>query len=396
MAALDDDAGVADEDAGCEQRQLPVRATTFARGERARRMRVVSQPSSLTVAALNPFTRTLDGLAPPLRATLIEQTRALFAKASLSTRDLIDPEARIPLSVAAEILHIAEAATGPGLGLRAAEGAIVGDLGIFELVARTCNTLGEAIAAACHYRPLMYDGAELKLVLQDDCAHLRYRLLDPIASPITFVEFALTACVIASRHALGFDGLPREVCFTHDEPSYAGEYARIFRAPVRFRAAHNEIVFGRRALDFPLSSADPMMHAVLRRYADRLLDLLPTSLPWSRKVERLLRERMDARRPAFDDLPSALHMSERTLRRKLNEEGVHLRELVEQTRREQACRYLASSNLSVSEVAYRVGFSHPPAFHRAFRRWHGVSPLEYRRASAKSPVYAYFAPSDDT
>ena len=85
-------------------------------------------------------------------------------------------------------------------------------------------------------------------------------------------------------------------------------------------------------------------------------------------------------------------MSERTLRRRLTQEGVQLRELIEQTRREQACRYLASSSLSVSEIAYRLGFSHPPAFHRAFRRWLGVSPLQYRREHAASPVYRYFAP----
>ena len=84
-------------------------------------------------------------------------------------------------------------------------------------------------------------------------------------------------------------------------------------------------------------------------------------------------------------------MSERTLRRRLTREGVQLRELVEQTRREQACRYLTTSNLSVSEIAYRLGFAHPPAFHRAFRRWLGVSPLQYRREHAASRVYRYFA-----
>jgi AraC-like DNA-binding protein len=104
---------------------------------------------------------------------------------------------------------------------------------------------------------------------------------------------------------------------------------------------------------------------------------------------------MDARQPAEGDLASALHLSERTLRRKLNEEGVQLRALVEQTRREQACRYLASSKLSVSEIAYRLGFAHPPAFHRAFRRWLKVSPLEYRREHSNSPVYHYFTPPED-
>lgn len=328
-----------------------------------------------------------------MRAALVERTEALLVRAQLSTLDLIDPEARIPLSVASEVLVLAEQATGPGLGLRAAEGAAVGDLGIFEFVARTCRTLGEAIETACHYRSLMYDGAELRLVHEADSAKLRYRLDDRAhgnhASRTTFVEFALAACVVASRHALGFEGAPREVRFRHAEPAYADLYARIFRAPVHFRRTHDEIVFGKRALDFELASADPAAHAIFKRYADRLLDMLPTSLPVTRSVQRLVRERMDARHPDLEDLPSALHMSERTLRRKLTQEGSQLRALVEQTRREQACRYLASSSLSVSEIAYRLGFAHPPAFHRAFRRWLGESPLSYRRDRAMSATYRY-------
>lgn len=334
--------------------------------------------------------RQLHALAPDVRAALVERAQAILARAQLSTLDLIDPEARIPLSVASEVLALAESSGEPGLGLRAAEGLRVGDLGIFEFVGRTCNTLGEAIETACHYRSLMYDGADLQLIHEPDCAKIRYRLHDPIASRTSFVEFALAACVVATRRALGFDGSPREVRFTHDEPAHAALYAQIFRAPVCFAAEHDEIVFGRRALDFPLASADPPAHLIFRRYAERLLEQLPTSLPMTRTVQRLLRERMDARHPAFDDIHTALHLSERTLRRKLEHEGVQLRELVEKTRREQACRYLASSSLSVSEVAYRVGFAHPPAFHRAFRRWLGKSPLDYRREHAASPVYRYF------
>jgi hypothetical protein len=201
----------------------------------------VPNQASLTVAALNPFARQWNGLSRDLRASLIERTTALLAHANLSTLDLIDPEARIPLRTASELLALAEAVTGPGLGLRAAEGLMVGDLGVFEYVARTCATLGGAIETACRYRSLMYDGAELTLVLESDCAKLRYRLSDQVANPITFVEFALTACVVASRHALGFEGAPREVRFSHAEPAYAAEYARIFRAPVHFRATVRSI-----------------------------------------------------------------------------------------------------------------------------------------------------------
>jgi AraC-like DNA-binding protein len=351
----------------------------------------VTHPSSLTVAALNPFIRQLATLPANQRAAFTDRSAQLLGRAELSTLDLIDPEARIPLQLASELLLLAEESTAPGIGLRAAEQLQVGDLGVFEFVARTCRTLRDAIESACHYRPLMYDGAELKLVLESDRAKVRYRLHDRIASPITFVEFALTACIVACRHALGFEAAPREVRFTHAEPVYAAEYARIFRAPVLFGATHNEIIFGRRALDFPLLSHDPITHAIFKRYADRLLDMLPSSLPVTRSVQQLIRKRMDARNPRFDGLASALNMSERTLRRKLEDEGTQLRTLVEQTRRDQACHYLAHEKLSVSEIAYRLGFAHPPAFHRAFKRWMKVSPLQYRRDHVVSAAYRYFA-----
>jgi len=262
---------------------------------------------------------------------------------------------------------------------------------VFEYVARTCKTLGEAIETACHYRTLMYDGAELKLIVESDRAKLRYRLQDRVSNPVTFVEFALTACVVASRHALGFDGAPREVAVHARGAELCGRTRAHLSGAGAVRATHNEVIFGRRALDFPLASADASMHAIFKRYADRLLTMMPTALPLTRRVQALLRDRMDARESAVDDLPDAMHMSERTLRRKLTQEGVvQLRSLVEQTRREQACRYLASSGLSVSEIAHRLGFAHPPAFHRAFRRWLKVSPLQYRRDHAVSPVYQYF------
>jgi acyl-CoA synthetase (AMP-forming)/AMP-acid ligase II len=93
-------------------------------------------------------------------------------------------------------------------------------------------------------------------------------------------------------------------------------------------------------------------------------------------------------------VPTALKLMMRAVPRPRERYDVQLRTLIEETRIEQACRYLTSSSLSVSEIAYRLGFAHPPAFHRAFRRSLGDSPLHYRRTHAQSSVYRYFAPDD--
>jgi YesN/AraC family two-component response regulator len=100
----------------------------------------------------------------------------------------------------------------------------------------------------------------------------------------------------------------------------------------------------------------------------------------TRRLERLLEEELCGGNPTLEHLAARLHMSPRTLHRRLGEEGTGFRQVLAQLRRELAARHLHDARLAISEIAFLLGFSEVSAFHRAFRRWTGWRPLAYRRS----------------
>jgi AraC-like DNA-binding protein len=166
----------------------------------------------------------------------------------------------------------------------------------------------------------------------------------------------------------------------HEKATDAAEYARVFRAPVRLGAEHNAVVFRRELLDAPAHHPNPSLLSSFHRNADRLLNDLERGDTFVGKVRRLLIERLEDGL-AITETARRLHVSEATLRRRLAEElaeeGTTYRHVVDTVRKELALSYL-EGRLQPTEVGYRVGFANSGAFGRAFRRWTGTSPMEYR------------------
>jgi AraC-like DNA-binding protein len=119
---------------------------------------------------------------------------------------------------------------------------------------------------------------------------------------------------------------------------------------------------------------------VLRKYADVLLAELPKAESLTERVRALITEQLVAGEPSAERIARALHMSRRTLARKLDQEGTSFKDLLEGTRRHLALRYVGGHDLGMTEIAFLLGFSQAAPFHRAFKRWTGQTPLEYRRA----------------
>ncbi|MDX1486779.1 MAG: helix-turn-helix transcriptional regulator, partial [Acidiferrobacterales bacterium] len=148
-------------------------------------------------------------------------------------------------------------------------------------------------------------------------------------------------------------------------------------APMDFLAPENAVYFDSKALLTPL----PTANAELARANDKVItDYLARFERGSvrRQVEMKLLEQLSSGHASQASVASALHMSLRTLQRRLRAEGTSYKELLEQTRRDLAARYMKESYLSVGEVTFLLGFSEPANFARAFKRWHGVTPTEYR------------------
>ncbi|PTL85703.1 AraC family transcriptional regulator [Vitiosangium sp. GDMCC 1.1324] len=309
---------------------------------------------------------------------------ALLAHEGLRPEMLEGPDVRVPLEAEGRLWEEAARLTGDDcFGLHAAELLQPGAFDVLDYSVRSSPTLGEAVQRLSRYNRLLHDVAEIRLEVRGDEARVRHRFpTDPRGAVRQAAEFTVASWVIVGRQASG-QALPlRSVGFQHPEPASTQEHRRLFGCPVRFGQDCNELVLERRMLDVPFQKADPGLCAVLDRHAEELLARLPRAEPFDEALRRAICEELKGGTPNIRTVAARLRISTRTLQRRLGEEGSSFQELVDTLRRELALRHLADERTAIAEVAFLLGFSEPRAFHRAFKRWTGQTPGEYRQHAA--------------
>jgi AraC-like DNA-binding protein len=342
-------------------------------------------PSGATAATelLNPFLRLVRAQGRLAERRLLERAAPVLGSVGVDQDALSRPNARIPHAAVLALLRaVVEVLDDPAAGLHAGTSAQADDFGLYEYVVRSAPTLGLSLRCSERYLALLHDGAELELVVEGDQALLAYRLSRGLSAPGGVHEFVVCALLAGTRRYLGPRAIPRELRFEHAPPPYLAELEQAVGTVVRFGQAHTALVFSSAALELPMTHADAGLHATLCRYADQLLAQLSTHKPVAHRVRSLLRERIvegEHSQATLPSMASALRTSARSLRRKLEHEGTSHSDLVDDVRRELAIGFLAQAELDLSEIAFRLGFAYSPAFHRAFRRWYGMGPSDYRK-----------------
>jgi AraC-like DNA-binding protein len=168
---------------------------------------------------------------------------------------------------------------------------------------------------------------------------------------------------------------------SHAAPEATAEYTRTFDGvPVQFGAAFSGFVFDRTFLDARLASADARLHDVVVRHAESMLEELPRARRLTERVRGAIAAELAGGNPSVTQVAGRLHMSARTLERRLEREGATFSALLDDLRKRLALRYVGSQDLELAEVAFLLGFSQTTAFHRAFKRWTDETPLSFRRA----------------
>ena len=198
-----------------------------------------------------------------------------------------------------------------------------------------------------------------------------------------YAEYTFAACYLRTRHAVGdFD--PIRVEFTHSRPDDTSEHERIFRAPVHFECERLQLVFSRAVWEQPNNTKpNPDLCAVLEEHAKSLLADLPSAGLVGEARETTMAQRRGGT-PTLEHVAQQLGMSGRTLQRRLKQEGTTFAKLLDDLRSGMARAYLADSQISLCEVSYLLGFSEQSAFNRAFKRWMGLTPLQFRQTQPES------------
>ena len=162
-------------------------------------------------------------------------------------------------------------------------------------------------------------------------------------------------------------------------PGPGSDSSRVYQAPIRHGAPHIGFSFEARWLALPVVQNPQSLREFLARAPANLLIRYRDTGSVSERLRRLLSRRLDAELPSLEVASQWLAMTPQTLRRRLAEEGHGYQALKDALRRDTAIEYLARPELTLIDIAQRLGFSEPSTFHRAFKKWCGVAPGEYRQ-----------------
>jgi AraC-like DNA-binding protein len=297
-----------------------------------------------------------------------------------------DPNSRVPAAAMERLWAAAEQLTGDAdLGLHSAECYNPGALSIVGYVILSCRTAGEALERLACYAPLLNEGLQVRVERKQDTTICRFGAADDLGSylrrsPRQVIETLAAGIVLTLGRVATRPPVPIAVTFQHAAPASIAEHARLLGPVVCFDQLENAVVYSTSALAAVMLSADPALLEVFEGDARRRLEQLKSHGSVSGRVQSIVGARLKGEVPSLAVIASELAMSERSVQRSLTEESTSYREIVDEVRKDLALSHLSRPGVSAADVAFLLGFSEPSAFTRAFRRWTGSSPSQFRCA----------------
>jgi AraC-like DNA-binding protein len=306
----------------------------------------------------------------------------LRARIALDWRRLDEPDARLEFDEFEQVLAAAVAMTGDeALGLHIAEHMPEGAVDLLGHMAAHAPTMRDAIKTASQFVGLGMDGLALTARDEGDALVVRYAF--PRSTPLadrTLAELFTGGLVRMARSFTGPSAAPLFVSFEHEAPKHREEYTRIFGDDQRFGQRVTSIAFDAATVDRPQMHQHPELYELLRTEAQRRLDRMTTDVRPAHRLRRYLQAVPPSRIPEISAAARDLGMSERSLRRRLAADGTSYRDVVRAKLEASADRMLRDPTQTIKETAAALGFADAGTFHRAFKRWTGMTPGEYRRA----------------
>ncbi|WP_371366644.1 AraC family transcriptional regulator [Pseudomonas sp. QL9] len=322
----------------------------------------------------------LHGL-PAYAASQAVDTLALLKDAGLPS-DLLDhPESLVPYQKMAKVVELGAQRSGnPLFGLELGlQQSIAGTIGPLLYLARNSKNVGEALREVGKYFHVHASSVRIRLEIEGDLTLFHY---DPsegeeIASTRPIVELVLGGGLQLLRLLLGHRWQPQALLLQHAPVKDLQSYSRLLGLVPQFNAPINAWVFATKLLDVPLSSADPELKRLVQQHLESLGQATIQDLP--SHVQQVIRNFLPNGRVAIVQVANYLSLSPRTLQRYLAEEDTSFNLILDQTRKAMASRYLNDSEINLTQLAEILGYSELSAFSRAFNRWFGVSPREWKK-----------------
>lgn len=269
---------------------------------------------------------------------------------------------------------------GPGFSVRVGQAMKIEDYGVLGLSWRTCSQAKEIFERSERYFKLLSNtylfkvnsGPEVSDILLYRDAHRRGLELSN--------EATLSAAVVMLRAMTETEISPLSVSFKHHAPSNLSDYTAAFRCPIHFNQTENTLTYRTVDLNMRTAKADVSINKFLvERVEEATAGIEVSGNRIVADIEQLIRDALPSGIPSIGKVSKHIGMSSRTLTRRLAESGIPFRELIHKTQESMARNLLLNTSRSMAEIAFQTGFSEQSAFSRAFKRWTGQSPAEYRK-----------------
>jgi AraC-like DNA-binding protein len=305
---------------------------------------------------------------------------ALFTGAGLDPRVVDQAEGRISFDEYDALQDVALDLTGDeALGLHMGESATERTHPVVAHLVANAGTFREGIETLLRFYQLVTDRPAWRLEERGDQATLFYEVAPGSPRCKRFrAEITMTGLYRMLR-TFARDARPRFVAFEHPEPVYRAEYSRIFDSAERFDQEFTGIVFDRELLGAASLHRDEEFRAVVESQAEKRLSRITKNASYAARVRDYLIDHAIGQPRDMNAAARALGISTRSLRRRLSQEGRSYSDIVDEALATLAKRLLSDDERSIEATAYDMGFSSPSAFHKAFKRWTGTTPKEFRQ-----------------
>lgn len=325
-----------------------------------------------------------------VRASALQGLAEFATSQNLGAQDLLKevglpddvlehPESFIAYRKFAALLALGTKRSGnPLFALRFGLHQGVGALGPLLYLIRNAGAVGTAIDELSQYFHLHASIARIRLEVEGEHALFHYDPVDikDVVSHRLTVELVVGAAMQLMRTLLGSRWQPRALLLQSAPLCDVQAYTRLIGLTPQFNAPCNAWIFDAKLLDIPLSSGDQELHRLIQQHLDTLNQMSVQELP--AYIRQLLRDLLPSGRATMEQIAGYMDLHPRTLQRYLVEEGTSFQLLLDETRQAMAQRYLGDSTLSLTQLAAMLGYSELSAFSRAFQRWYGCSPREWR------------------
>jgi AraC-like DNA-binding protein len=309
----------------------------------------------------------------------------LLGRVGLTAEVIADPEEQLSVQTQIALLHEAAIALKDDwLGFSLARDFDPRDLGLLYYVMSSSQTLGDALKRLARYSKITNEALVVgyregnQLIIE-----LSYSGV-PRHSDRHQIEFCVFGLLRICRMLTGRKLVPQHFSISHYRSGRVSEMARFVGTELEFGAERDEFALATDARELPLIHSDTHLNDLLLKYCDAALSNRKRDKGALRtRVENAISSLLPHGRALVDDVARSMRLSNRTLARRLSEDGLNFTEVLQQLRHDLAIRYLADSQLHVSKIAWLLGFSEVSAFTHACKRWTGKTPSQLRTTSTQ-------------